>query len=333
MKLGLFAFASPTGLGYQSRDYYRHLNPSKVIVADISGLNGMPIHLGWYENAHIIRGYPKNHEVDQILNDIDAILFAETPLNYYIYERARERGVKTITVINPEFFDYFVRPETPLPDLIILPSVWKEDEIRAYAEPRGTKVIQLHHPVDRNDFPFRLRTGQRTFHVAGKPATFDRNGTYDYLTAVPDGTVTTQDEAYAQKLRKEFRFSRVHHSIAEPYQLYGMGDIMVLPRRYGGNCLPLNEALSSGLPVIMPDISPNNHLLPKAWLANAEIKDYFEPRGRVDVYKSNIDSLQERIAYVQMNIEEESRRADRIAEVISWNTLLPVWREALESIL
>lgn len=333
MKLGLFAFASPTGLGYQSRDYYRHLNPSKVIVADISGLNGMPIHLGWYENAHIIRGYPKNHEVDQILNDIDAILFAETPLNYYIYERAKEKGVKTITVINPEFFDNFVRPETPLPDLIILPSVWLEKDIRAYAEPKGTKVIQLHHPVDRDEFPFTQRTGTRTFHIAGKPATMDRNGTSDYLYAVPDGTVTTQDEDYANRLRKGFRFSRIHTSIAEAKQLYSMGDILVLPRRYGGNCLPLNEALSSGLPVIMPDISPNNHLLPKAWLARAKAKDYFEPRGRIDVYSCNIDSLQERIAYVQMNIEEESKRANEIAESISWRVMLPKWEEAIRSIL
>lgn len=333
MRLGLIARADWSGLGVQTQAYYKHLKPHKTVVIDSSPFNGHKQNYDWYENAHIIHGLPTNQDVDFILDDIDVLLTAETPYNQQLYVEAARRGVKTVCVENPEFFDQFLYKHYPLPDLIILPSVWKEDEIRAYAEPRGTKVIQLHHPVDRNDFPFRLRTGQRTFHVAGKPATFDRNGTYDYLTAVPDGTVTTQDEAYAQKLRKEFRFSRVHHSIAEPYQLYGMGDIMVLPRRYGGNCLPLNEALSSGLPVIMPDISPNNHLLPKAWLANAEIKDYFEPRGRVDVYKSNIDSLQERIAYVQINIEEESRRADRIAEIISWNTLLPVWREALESIL
>lgn len=39
---------------------------------------------------------------------------------------------------------------------------------------------------------------------------------------------------------------------------------MILPRKYAGLCLPMNEALMSGLPVIMTDIEPNNVILPKS---------------------------------------------------------------------
>lgn len=332
-RLGLIARQDASGLGYQTKAYYKHLKPDKVIVIDSSSFNGHKQNTDWYQNAHVINGIPGRFDVDGLLNDIDVLLTAETIYNPQIYDEAKRRGIKTICVENPEFFDSFLYPDYPLPDMIILPSVWQEKEIRAFAEPRGTKVVQLHHPVDREEFPFRLRTHGKTMHIAGKPATMDRNGTSFYLQAVPDGTVTTQDKDYAQRLRKHYRHSQIHHSIADAIQLYNLGDILILPRRYGGNCLPLNEALSCGMPVIMPNISPNNHLLPKAWLADAKLTDSFEPRGKVDVYSADIDSLQERIAYVQINIEQESKRADEIAESISWKTLLPKYREAIESIL
>lgn len=332
-KLGVIVRADETGLGYQTRDYYKHLKPDKTILIDLSPLNGNEQYYDWYENYMLIKGIPSMAQVEEMLDGIDVLLTAETPYNLALYKRARECGIKTICVENAEFYDHIKYPEYDMPDLIILPSVWHLDEIKRHAESRGTKFVQIHHPVDRETHPFRLRTGTKTMHTAGKPATHDRNGTWDYLYAVPNGIVVTQDEGFARQIRSRYSNSKVFTGIKDFNTMYSYGDIFVLPRKYGGNCLPLNEALSHGLPVIMPDISPNNNLLPKEWLVPATITDWFEPRGRVDVYTVDFDALLDRIDWVATNIESQSMLANEIADSISWTTLLPKYEEAIRSIV
>lgn len=62
------------------------------------------------------------------------------------------------------------------------------------------------------------------------------------------------------------------------------------------NCLPMQEALSAGLPVIMPDIDPNNKILPSYWLFKAAPQQVFMTRTKVVVYKSDTEELAARIA-------------------------------------
>ena len=333
VRLTLLVRADESGLGYQTRAYYKHLKPHKTVIIDISNLNGNLQHYDWYENAHIIKGFPTLEQVKDILQDTDVLMTTETPYFMDLYKVARDMGVKTICVENPEFYDFIKYPQYELPDLIILPSVWKLDEIKQHAESKGTKVIQLHHPVDRDDFPFTLRKNGKPMHIAGKPATCDRNGTWDFMKSCPNGVVTTQNNDLAWRIRRSYRSCNVKTDITNPAQLYSLGDILVLPRKYGGNCLPLNEALSSGMPVIMPDISPNNHILPKEWLVPATIVDYFEPRTRVDIYQVDVDVLADTIQRVKDNIRIESQKANAIADTISWATLLPLWEQAIESVL
>ena len=60
--------------------------------------------------------------------------------------------------------------------------------------------------------------------------------------------------------------------------MYSGFDAMVLPRRYAGLCLPMNEALMSALPVFMTNISPNNAILPPKWLAESKQIDTFRTK-------------------------------------------------------
>jgi glycosyltransferase involved in cell wall biosynthesis len=330
MRLTLLARADKTGLGYQTKSYYKFLQPSKTIVIDLSIINGA-IQEDWYPHAEKILGIPTDDQLDFILQDTDVLLTAETCYNLNLYKRARELGVKTVCVENPEFYDHIIYPEYEMPDLIILPSTWQLDYIKSHAESRGTKVIQIHHPVDREEFPFRQRNTNFVIHVGGKMTAFDRNGTWDFLSACSDGIVTTQSDDMAYQLRHQFRHANIYTDITEPQQIYNMADILVLPRKYGGNCLPLNEALSTGMPVIMPDISPNNDILPKEWLVPAHYIDYFEPRGKVDIYQTDRQMLMEKIQWMKtQDISTLSKKANEIAETISWNTLYPKYKEALE---
>lgn len=335
MKLGLIAVSSKTGLGYQTRDYYKFLKPIKTLVVDISSINGTIQNPDWYPDATFVKGFPQRKDLVEFLRGLDVVLTAETPYNFELFSMARERGVKTVCVENPEFYDYFRYPQLPMPDMIILPSNWMEAEIRAHAEPLGTMVTQLHHPVDRDVFKFRLRSTRKFIHIAGNPAVHDRNGTFDALNAHPSGlVVVTQKESLAKFLKARYSMARVLEDVKDNLELYNLGDVLVFPRRYGGNCLPLNEALSCGMPVIMSDIAPNNNLLPKEWLVPAYQNGHFEPRARVNLYSVDVQRLKDKIAeFMTWDIEAESRKADHIAESISWTTLLPKWKEALESCL
>lgn len=333
MRLTLLARADKTGLGYQTQAYYKHLKPNKTVVIDLSILNGQPQDNSMYPGAEIILGIPDDDRIDSILDDTDVLLTAETPYNLSIYTRARQRGIKTVCVENPEFYDHIKYPEFDMPDLIILPSVWKFNEIRHHANSRGTRVINIHHPVDRDLITFRIRETHRMLHIAGSPAVHDRNGTIDFLQCCPEGTVTTQSTDYSRLLRSDYRHSTVYDNIQDNNMLYQLGDILVMPRKYGGNCLPLNEALASGMPVIMTDIEPNNNLLPAEWLVPASIVDRFEPRTAVDIYQANYDALIQKMAWFRaQDMKHLSQQASEIADTISWTTLLPRWQEALHDL-
>ncbi len=329
MKLGLMVYSSKTGLGYQTRSYYKHLNPVKVMHIDLSPLNGAAQNKDWYdERTTYVQGYPTFQDIDGFLHGIDVMLFAETPLNYYFYRKAKELGIKTAVVLNWEFFDHIVYPDKPLPDLFIIPSSWHYEDAKQFAIANKVHIKQLHHPVDRQEIPFRQRTTNKTFHIAGKYATNDRNGTFDYLKAVHDGTVITQTHDLVHRISRTYRHCRIVQGVEDHQQLYNYGDIMVLPRRYGGNCLPLNEALSAGCPVIMPDISPNSDILPKEWLVQAEQYDSFTPRTKIEIYASNIQNLQDIIASI--DITKASQQANEIAETISWDVMKSKYLETLE---
>ena len=73
MKLTLLVVASKTGLGYQTRSYYKHLKPHKTIIIDISNLNGMEQNYDWYPDAQIIKGIPKDDQLQGMLTDTDVL--------------------------------------------------------------------------------------------------------------------------------------------------------------------------------------------------------------------------------------------------------------------
>lgn len=333
MRVGVLAYSTATGLGYQVRSYVKHLPVTKIMNVDLSCFNGVE-QLNWYPNAYKVDGYPTDEQIREFCTDIDVMLFAETPLNYNFYNIARSVGVKTAVVINWEFFDHMLKPELPMPDLIIMPSTWHFSDARDYCTTRGVKCLQLHHPVDREEITYRQRTSNIPMHLAGKPATNDRNGTWLYLEADPTGTVVTQSDDLAWHIGQRYRNATVHTKVRHNDQIYTFGDIMVLPRKYGGNCLPLNEALASGMPVIMPDIDPNNSLLPKEWLVPARLTEQFTPRTTIDIYTADTQALMDKIAELRsQDISVLSKQASDIADTISWQTLKDKYIEALEGLL
>lgn len=308
-KLCIIARADTTGLGIQSRNWVRLLDPYKVVVIDSRPFNGNAQHFEWYaarKNSFIVNGFIKPNEIDAILNDVDILLTFELPYNYSLIAAARARGIKTIIQNNWEFTDYLNQPNLPLPDLLVNHSYWHLDE-QKQKWPEITDYCPT--PLFIEDFSDvrehnlnRNKDKVRFLHIAGRQTYKDRNGTEDLLAAVKliprdiDFELVIKTQTTDIPAIDDPRVVIDRSIVEDERELYRDFDTMIMPRRYAGGCLPMNEALASGLPVIMTDIDPNNKILPSYWLVKAEKTDSFMARAEIDVFTSDLNDLAARIA-------------------------------------
>jgi len=278
MKIGIIARSDLTGLGNQTRELVNLLNPDKILLINSQPFNGNAQHPEWYEKFNVCattNGFPTDQEVDYFLDGLDAVLTCEIPYNWRVFTEARKRGIRTALQYNYEFLDYLNNPSLPLPDVLISPSVWHLGEIQSMFEGR-CEVAYIPPPIDvykfgENQVDNYMRRGKRRYlHVVGKRAVHDRNGT-DVLLKSLKFLKRTDIEIVVkaqQKLPNELlRLSKyaVDVDTSNPENeadLYKNFDALILPRKFGGLCLPMNEALASGLPVIMTDVEPNDYLHP-----------------------------------------------------------------------
>ena len=302
MTLGIIARSDNTGLGNQTRELVKMLNPDKIFLIDSQHFNGNEQHPEWYKDYNVTtttRGFPTKPEVIEFLRGIDVVLSCETFYRQDFLHYTKRRGIKTILQYNFEFLLNMSVPEAELPDVLLAPSLWNIDQIEKMVDGR-CKVIHLPPPTDSSLFENVRQNNMskdhnRLLHVGGKFAAKDRNGTDTVLQMLKYSKANYELVITTQKF-PEFNIndSRITVDNSNPdnrEELYNGFDAMLLPRRYAGLCLPMNEALISGLPVFMTDISPNNLILPKEWLVKSEHIDSFQAKSLVDVYDGNPEHL------------------------------------------
>lgn len=304
-KLGMIVRMDRTGLGYQTRNLARMLNPDRLLVIDSTGFNKNQQFPNWYEGktGMIVKGFPKNRDIVTFSRGLDAILTCETAYNNYLYTLAKSRGIRTYCQPNHEFGDHLVSKIT-LPTKFFMPSFWHLEEWQE----RFGNVVYLPPPTDDGDFAEARRLNMerkgkvRFVHIVGRQAVHDRNGTDDIIEALKHCKEDFELEIRSQKpldrdtaslSDERLTFDISDHS--EQDSLYKDADVLLMPRRYGGLCLPMNEALMSGLPVVMTDISPNNRALPSEWLVPATQRTSFMARTMVEVYQTDPLELAKKI--------------------------------------
>jgi glycosyltransferase involved in cell wall biosynthesis len=109
-------------------------------------------------------------------------------------------------------------------------------------------------------------------------------------------------------------------------------DVLIMPRRFGGLCLPVNEALGAGMPVIMPSISPNNLWLPSDWLVPATKTGSFMARTRIDIHETDPRELAAKIDQFATDtafFNAAQKQARDMAEGLSWTALKPMYNKVL----
>lgn len=345
MRIGLIARAENTGLGIQTWEFHRHIRPAKTLVVRLAR-GGRHFFPDRFPGATISAGLPSIGELEEFLDGLDLVFTCETPYTYDLFTLAERRGIATVLQYNFEFLDYLARPDLPRPSVLAAPSAWRYDDV----PDRLARRMWLPVPIalDRWPAPER-RTGpaRRFLHIVGRPAIHDRNGTADLLDALAfvrtpiTVTIRCQDHTYVPRLMRGRRLPAHvdvrldHYDIPDYWRAYDGHDVLVLPRRFGGLCLPMQEALGAGMPVLMPDISPNRDLLPADWLVPATKTDQFKARTHIDVHTTDARELAARIDLLATNIgaiEYARERAHRLAQRMSWEQRLSLYRHLFESL-
>jgi len=296
-KLGLVAFANDGGLGAQTRRLAHMLKPERVMVINSSGFSSnKEQHFEWYKeyDSFIVNGFPNNTDIKSFLPNLTHVLVAENPYNFGLIYWGQQQGTKIFVQSNYEFCDNLAQPWLPVPDKFLMPSHWK---IKEMEELFGKDRVQyLPPPIDPQEFSKALgvnlkRSGKKRFlHIIGTPATVDRNGTFDLLDSIKlakgdfELVIKTQHPLSMDVFLDDPRVKYEIDNIKDNNDLYEGFDALLLPRRWGGLCLTMCEALFSGLPVLMSDISPNKEILPASWLTPSTPMGRFPARTLIDFY-------------------------------------------------
>lgn len=328
-RLGIIARSDATGLGVQSRNWVRLLNPDKVILIDSTPFNHNEQHPDWYKDYNVmpIYGFVQPNQINQVLDNIDVLLSFEIFYSYELVRAAKAKGIKTILQNNWEFTDYLQNSSLPLPDLLVNHSYWNLDEQKKRWPQISTYCAT---PVFVEDYDsitmqnFEKKGKRRFLHIAGRRTYEDRNGTEDLLKAVRLIPLDVDFELVIKTQTTEIgntndpRITIDKTAPDDEKELYRGFDGLIMPRRYGGACLPMTEALAAGLPVMMTDVDPNNKVLPKQWLVDATRKTSFMARTEIIVYESDIQELADKIEEWATDNEGEDivrkLRAREIAE-------------------
>jgi len=298
VRLGIIARSDNTGLGNQTRELVKMLNPNKILLIDSSHFNGNEQHPEWYSEYNVTTtkyGMASKEEASKFLNDLDVVISCEIFYHNSFINMAKKRKIKTILQYNYEFLDYLVNPDLELPDILVSPSLWNfEDVVKKFSD--RAKVIHLPPPTSVDLFLNAKninisKTHKKILHIGGKAAVKDRNGTntviemLNYSKADYELVIKSQTPLDIKcddpRLTIDTSNPETRESLYEGY------DAMILPRRYAGLCLPMNEALLASLPVFMTNISPNNSILPEQWLVDSKKIDRLMTRTMLDVYEGD----------------------------------------------
>lgn len=346
MRLGLIVRGESRGLGTQTWDWYRHLSPAKTLLVDMGQLaRGFKMHAERYPGATCLSfdGHRlPEPETRAWLEGLDCVMSAETMYDWRICDWAREAGVATVCVANPEFFVHHQpdRIDCPRPTTWWAPTSWRLEHL-----PEDTRVVP--HPVAPDRFEWAKDasgyTGPlRVLHVAGHHAYADRNGTLVVLQALRllrkacRVRIITQEPrvAISRGISRYIKYEVVTNGVANYWDLYRDADVLVLPRKYGGLSLQAQEAMAAGLGLVMTDCEPQTStwpILPIRSRLGAEIRP---PGGPITI----ADPLPHRLADLVDSLADDSgavamlqKRARAWAQANSWEALLPLYETELKS--
>jgi glycosyltransferase involved in cell wall biosynthesis len=334
MKIGLIARPDNGGLGSLSVDFYKNLPIEKVIA-----LSPVRKEHEWKFPTAFFTDKLKDDLLADFCQGLDLVITFETPYNWNLFEIAKERKVKTVLIPNFEWMEMTF----PLPDLMICPTML---DYRVLMEPK----IYLPIPIDREILPFKLRTKAETFLFnAGRGGIDGRNQAVQVLKSIPlvksdvkflirfqSFLRSTSPEAINEilTLEKDSRVLCWEGELQHYQQAYILGDVLVHPQKYGSLSLPVQEAMSRGMPIIAMNKYPESSFLPKDLLLDSLSVTRSLIRRPVENYNVSPEVIAAKIDEVaNMDISQYSLLSDKLAEKWSWSNLKSVYLDIFERLI
>lgn len=329
LRIGLIAQPHNTGIGNQSWEFARHMAPAKVLLTDLTILHGQagkkvkayPERFSEHD-TRTCQGVPSPQDIDWLTTDVDLVFVIETPLNHDLFSLAKQKGVVSVLQLNWEFLDLAQHSKLPRPDVLLAPSKWCYPQIFRLAHRGGMRIEYLPVPVATDRFEPRLiREVSQAVHVAGHKTYMDRNGT----------EIVRQTGLHLQSSVQIKIHEQTEQEVENYWELYREGDVLLLPRRYGGLCLQIQEACAAGMiPII------GNH-------------DPYAPDMEVTAKSEKGKKLRLRVPIQTHDVapEELARKIDQLterdpaalsyamkqfADSISWDTLKMKYQILLEEL-
>lgn len=337
MKIGLVARSESRGIGVMCEAFQRHMTPDRTLVVDLGPLaRGFATHPGWYPGATtapFLAGVLPERECRDWLDGLDVIYGVETWYDERFVRWADEAGVASCLHAMPEFY----RPEME-PTVCWAPTSWRLDLL-----PPSTVIVPV--PVERRGDSEQSRQARqesghrlRVVHVAGHRAAMDRNGTTIVATALPrvrrpmHVTIWCQDPRLpVMRGGQGVKVARRMGGVADRWEMYADADLLVMPRRYGGLCLPVQEAMAAGLGAVMTGCTPNQEW-PIEGIRYSGGATILTPGGEVDVF----DADPRELARILNELADDPDRVAALqagsrawAAKHAWEVLAPLYRQRL----
>lgn len=339
-RLGIIARVDEGGLGAQTLEYVRHLRPDRVLVPSVDPPRGVA------RMSRLFDAMPHESDIDVVsfpeagmedadtwwrfVDNVDVVLTAETTYNPQLGEMLAAQGKRVVVHANPELWEWHRGAPAGV-------EAWAPSEWLMHKLPPGTPHVPV--PVDRDRCRHRHVEEVRTLLHVSAPAMRDRNGTqslkeallycrtsFTLLVSGPEAP-TTPTNVGTVTVRGIGR-------VDDYWRIYDDADALVLPRRYGGLCLPMQEAASCGLPIIAPGVSPQGPWLAPSLALSTGPLERTRARmkgGLVDVWRYPPTQIAQRVdALVSGDGLEDGRKASEAwAAFLDWREWEPVYAAKL----
>ena len=338
MRVGLLARGEDRGLGIQTWEWARAMRPDATLLVDMGPLaGGFQLHHDRYPGATVAAfggvQFHDEHLVRAFLDRIDVCYTAETFYDPRLPTWCEQHGVVLSVHVNPEFWKLQAEHQ-------LWPALrwWAPTTWRLSTLPASTTVVPVPVPIDRWPTPAAHREHPVFVHVAGHRAANDRNGTSLVLAAAQRMRapfhlrILTQGERLPlPRVAPGVHVELVTGGTDDYWTMYDDADVLVLPRRYGGLCLPANEAAGAGLALVLTDCSPN-HRWPADRTRVADWSSMAVPAGSLNLANADVGHLVvqlRRLADDHEHRHAAQARARAWAESLSW----PALRDDVEAAL
>lgn len=334
-KVGLIARADNGGLGNLTWEFARHIQPAKILIKDLD--DGVTQNRGGYfperyppSEATQVRTSvgltTADEDFEWLCDGVDVVYTAEVDYGTNLWGIAS--AARTVSVLHamPELYR-----ATSRADHVWVPTEWEMHRIKKASVvpvPVSLDRFTRHRHRPTNEVPV-------FYHIAA-PAMADRNGTIDLIAALPHvqarckiifvGQMPREVPAKLGPVEIETRTSPVDaYWDVHPVE----GDMFIMPRRYAGLSMPMQEAMAGRRLVVAPNVSPQDK-----WPGVVQVKKVsllqrmVMAGGTFNVYKTDPRAIADIITLLasdalkvkdQSLVEVMNDRALSRAQDLSWD--------------